>query len=52
MALPFTSPPTGGWFPAATDALFKLEFLLVQVFLVYHLVRALFAPHRRRRRKE
>lgn len=48
MALPFGSPSTG-WFASITDALFKLEFVLVQLYLVYHLIRALFAPHRRRR---
>lgn len=41
------------WFRAAEDILFSIEFVLVQLFLIYHLVRALFFAHKlpaRRRR--
>ena len=30
------------WFKTLTDILFGIEFLLVQIFLIYHLIRALF----------
>jgi hypothetical protein len=36
----------GTWFERIKDFLFALEFLLVQVFLIYHLVKALFIPLR------
>jgi hypothetical protein len=32
----------GQWFQAAQDVLFALEFLIVQVFLIVHMVRTLF----------
>jgi len=32
----------GPWFETAKDALFQIEFLIVQVFLIVHLVRTLF----------
>jgi hypothetical protein len=32
----------GPWFETTKDVLFGIEFLLVQVYLIYHLVRALF----------
>jgi hypothetical protein len=32
----------GHWFEVAQNILFGLEFLLVQIFLIYHLVRTLF----------
>ena len=44
----------GPWFEATKDVLFGIEFLLVQVYLIYHLVRALFlglprnAAHKRK----
>ena len=31
-----------GWFQAAVDILFAVEFLLVQIYLIWHLIRALF----------
>ncbi len=35
------------WFERIKDFLFALEFLLVQIFLIYHLVKALFGRDRR-----
>lgn len=32
----------GQWFETTQNVLFGIEFLLVQVYLIYHLVRALF----------
>ena len=32
----------GPWFGSAENVLFGVEFLLVQIYLIYHLVRALF----------
>lgn len=32
----------GHWFHTAQDILFALEFLIVQVFLIVHMVRTLF----------
>ncbi len=37
----------GSWFETSKDVLFAVEFLLVQVYLIYHLVRALFFPERK-----
>jgi len=42
------------WFHTAEDVLFSIEFLLVQLFLIYHLIQALFfnankAPRRKGR---
>jgi hypothetical protein len=37
----------GRWFRNTEDILFGVEFLLVQLFLIYHLVRVLFYPGRR-----
>ena len=39
------------WFETAKDVLFAVEFLLVQIYLIYHIVRALFFPRRRRKRQ-
>jgi hypothetical protein len=43
----------GHWFQTAQDILFGLEFLIVQVWLIVHMVRALFLspPGEHRRRK-
>jgi len=35
------------WFHFAEYVLFSIEFLLVQLFLIFHLVRALFFPRQR-----
>jgi hypothetical protein len=35
------------WFHTAEDVLFSIEFLVVQLFLIYHLVRALFFSQKR-----
>ena len=32
----------GQWFHTAQDVLFAVEFLIVQVFLIVHMVRTLF----------
>ena len=36
----------GQWFHQAQEILFAVEFLLVQLFLIVHLVRTLFFPRR------
>jgi hypothetical protein len=42
----------GHWIEVAKDVLFGLEFLLVQVYLIYHIIRALFVPKRPKRAKQ
>jgi hypothetical protein len=31
-----------GWFQTSVEVLFAIEFLLVQLYLIWHLIRALF----------